>query len=64
MDNLNVSNKEIIMKKRKCLAFSYVYDLAVGFPDAGIAMETLFEQLSEGCVCPLCGAPKSAFEEE
>ncbi len=47
------------MKKRKCLACGYVYD-----PDAGIAPGTLFEQLSEDWVCPLCGAPKSAFEEE
>jgi rubredoxin len=40
------------MKKRKCLACGYVYDPAVGFPDAGIAPGTLFEQLPEetGCV--------------
>jgi rubredoxin len=52
------------MKKRKCLAFGYVYDSAVGFPDTGIAPGALFEQLPEGWVCPLCGVPKSAFEEE
>jgi rubredoxin len=52
------------MKKWKCSACDYVYDPAVGLPDAGIAPETLFEQLPEDWVCPLCGATKSAFEEE
>jgi rubredoxin len=52
------------MKKRKCLAFGYVYDPAVSLPGIGIALGTRFEQLSENLVCPLCGAPKSAFEEE
>ena len=41
------------MAKYECLACGYVYDPALGDPDAGIAPGTLFEELPSGWVCPL-----------
>lgn len=40
------------MKKYVCTVCGYVYD-----------GEIPFEQLPEDYVCPMCGAPKSAFIE-
>jgi len=39
----------------------YVYDPAVGDPDAGIPPGTAFEDLPEDWVCPACRAKKKAF---
>ncbi|MDR0978025.1 MAG: rubredoxin [Endomicrobium sp.] len=50
------------MGKWKCVC-GYIYDPAVGDPDKGITSGTPFEQLPEDWVCPVCGAPKSAFEK-
>jgi rubredoxin len=50
------------MKKWQCPC-SYVYDPIEGIPDAAIAAGTAFEKLPENWTCPICGAPKSAFDE-
>ncbi|MDR2676677.1 MAG: rubredoxin [Endomicrobium sp.] len=50
------------MKKWKCILCNYVYDSAIGIPDDGIVSGTLFEQLPDDWVCPLCGASKDNFE--
>ena len=52
------------MDKYKCLVCNYVYDPAVGDPDANIAPGTAFENLPEAWVCPVCGAGKDQFEKE
>lgn len=52
------------MKKYVCPTCGYVYDPAVGDPDAGIAPGTPFEELPESWQCPLCAVPKSEFTEE
>ena len=52
------------MKKYVCSVCGYIYDEAAGIPDDGIAPGTLWAQLPEDWVCPLCGAAKSEFEEE
>ena len=52
------------MKKYVCGPCGYVYDPAAGDPDGGIAPGTPFEALPGDCVCPVCGAAKSDFEEE
>lgn len=44
-----------------CAVCGYVYDPAVGGPDAGMPPGTRFEDLPEDWVCPLCGAAKSEF---
>ncbi|WP_439749595.1 rubredoxin [Faecalibaculum rodentium] len=44
-----------------CDVCGWEYDPELGLPEAGIAPGTAFEDLPEDFVCPLCGAPKSAF---
>ena len=38
------------------------YDPAVGDPDGGVAPGTLFENIPEEWVCPVCGMDKTSFE--
>lgn len=52
------------MKKFICTVCGYIYEEAVGIPDRGISPGTKWEELPPDWVCPLCGAPKSAFEEK
>jgi rubredoxin len=52
------------MKKYVCSVCGYVYDEAEGIPGDGIAPGTLWGDLPEDWVCPLCGAEKSEFEEQ
>jgi rubredoxin len=49
------------MKKYVCDVCGYVYDPAVGDPDAKIPAGTAFEKLPDDWVCPLCGASKESF---
>lgn len=50
------------MQKWECLACGYIYDPAIGDPEAGIAPGTAFEDLPDDWVCPQCGAAKDMFE--
>ena len=52
------------MKKYVCTVCGYIYDEEAGIPDDGIAAGTLWADLPEDWVCPLCGAAKSEFEEQ
>lgn len=52
------------MAKYVCLVCGYVYDEAEGDQDTGIAPGTLWEDVPEDFVCPLCGAGKEEFEAE
>ncbi|NPA48844.1 MAG: rubredoxin [Thermodesulfobacteria bacterium] len=49
------------MQKYQCSVCGYIYDPAEGDPEHGIQPGTPFEDLPEDWVCPVCGAPKSAF---
>ena len=49
------------MKKYVCTVCGYVYDPAAGDPAGGIKPGTSFDDLADTWVCPVCGAPKSAF---
>jgi rubredoxin len=51
------------MDKWKCTVCGYIYDPEVGDPDTGIAPGTLFENIPDTWVCPVCGAGKDAFEK-
>jgi len=51
------------MQKYKCSVCGYVYDPEIGDPDGGINPGTSFESLPDNWVCPVCGAPKDAFEK-
>ena len=50
------------MKKYRCPTCDYVYDPAVGDPEADIPPGTAFEDLPDDWVCPDCGEPKEEFE--
>lgn len=50
------------MKKFICTVCGYIYEEAAGIPYRGISPGTKWEELPPDWVCPLCGAPKSAFE--
>jgi rubredoxin len=52
------------MQKYKCTVCGYIYDPEQGDPDSGIKPGTLFENLPDNWVCPVCGADKSLFEKE
>ena len=52
------------MKKWKCSICDYSYDPAKGDPENGVKPGTAFEKISEGWVCPTCGATKDMFEPE
>lgn len=40
----------------------YIYDEALGDPDNGVAPGTVFADVPEDWVCPVCGLPKDMFE--
>jgi flavin reductase (DIM6/NTAB) family NADH-FMN oxidoreductase RutF/rubredoxin len=44
-----------------CGVCGYTYDPAFGDPASDVAPGTLFEDLPDDWVCPVCGAPKDAF---
>ena len=52
------------MKQYICSVCGYVYDEAAGAPDDGLAPGTLWADVPEDWVCPLCGAAKTEFEEQ
>jgi rubredoxin len=51
------------MQKYKCTVCGYIYDPALGDPDAKIPPNTPFEKLPDGWVCPVCGVGKDMFEK-
>jgi rubredoxin len=52
------------MEKFLCTACGYIYDPAEGDPEQGIEPGTLFEEIDDDWVCPLCGVGKDMFEPE
>jgi flavin reductase (DIM6/NTAB) family NADH-FMN oxidoreductase RutF/rubredoxin len=50
-------------KKFKCTSCGYVYDEEAGDPSNGIDPGTLFKDLPEDWVCPVCGTEKEDFIE-
>jgi len=50
------------MAKWKCLVCGYIYDEDAGDPSGDIPPGTLFEDLPDYWVCPVCGASKDQFE--
>lgn len=49
------------MIKYECEPCGYIYDPAVGDPDAGIDPETAFEDIPDDWTCPICGLGKDVF---
>lgn len=52
------------MGKYVCSVCGYIYDEAMGIPEAGIAPGTRWEDLPDDWVCPICGAAKAEFEKQ
>lgn len=50
------------MNRYKCKVCGYIYDPTLGDPDSRVLPGTLFEDIPESWVCPVCGAEKSEFE--
>ena len=51
------------MKKYVCDACGWEYDEDKGYPEAGIAPETPWEEVPDDFECPLCGVDKDNFSE-
>ena len=56
--------KLLNMKKYVCDVCGWVYDPAVGVPEAGIPAGTPWEEVPEDFECPLCGVGKDEFSAE
>lgn len=50
--------------KYVCNVCGYVYDEEKGEPESGVEAGTLWEDVPEDFVCPLCGVGKDEFSEE
>ena len=49
------------MAQYECTGCGYIYDEAKGELGLGIKRGTLFDDLPDEWVCPVCGASKSQF---
>lgn len=49
------------MDKYVCTICGFIYDEKEGYPEAGIAPGTRWEDVPEDFLCPICGAGKSDF---
>lgn len=61
LGNKNKSTWKMTMIKYECEPCGYIYDSAVGDPDAGINPETAFEDIPDDWTCPICGLGKDVF---
>lgn len=52
------------MNNYVCSICGYIYEEAQGIPEVGILPGTLWSDLPDDWVCPLCNAPKSMFTKE
>lgn len=52
------------MKKYVCTVCGHIYDEELGDLDSGVLPGTLFADIPDSWVCPLCGVGKDSFEEE
>ena len=51
------------MDKWECIVCGYVYDPKKGDPDNGVDPGTIFEDIPDDWVCPVCGAGKDQFKK-
>lgn len=52
------------MSKYVCSICGYIYDEEKGILEAGIIHNTVWEELPDNWVCPLCGAAKDEFKKQ
>jgi rubredoxin len=53
-----------LMDKWVCVICGYVYDPVEGDPDNGVDPGTVWEDVPNDWLCPICGASKDDFEKE
>ena len=53
-----------LMDKWVCVICGYVYDPAEGDPDNCVDPGTVWEDVPNDWLCPICGASKDDFEKE
>ncbi len=46
-----------------CDVCGWIYDETAGAPELGVAPGTIFEELPEAFLCPLCSVGKEFFSE-
>lgn len=51
------------MIKYLCTVCGYIYDPKQGDPESGIEPGTLFKDLPDDWVCPVCGVSEDEFEK-
>ncbi|MCX8171443.1 MAG: rubredoxin [Candidatus Bathyarchaeota archaeon] len=51
------------MDKWECIVCGYIYDPELGDTTQNITPGTIFEDLPDNWVCPICGAPKRMFRK-
>ena len=51
------------MDKYKCMVCGYIYDPKLGDPDSGVEPGTVFDDIPDDWVCPVCGVDKGQFEK-
>lgn len=52
------------MKRWICSTCGFLYDEAIGYPEAGIPAGTRWDDIHYDWICPDCGEPKSSFQME
>jgi rubredoxin len=50
------------MDKFRCIVCGYMYDPDAGDSENGIKGGTIFQELPDDWVCPVCGVDKNSFE--
>ncbi|MDI6603927.1 MAG: rubredoxin [Thermoanaerobacteraceae bacterium] len=58
-----MEEKKAATDRYRCTICNYIYNPAEGDMENNIKPGTLFDQLPDDWVCPICGAGKDAFEK-
>jgi len=61
---MRVKKEEVPMQLYRCKKCNYIYDPETGDAMGGIQPKTLFEDIPDDWVCPLCGAKKDLFVKD
>lgn len=51
------------MAKYRCMVCGYIYDESEGDLDQHVVPGTVWQEVSEDWVCPVCGVNKGQFEK-
>lgn len=51
------------MPKYQCSVCGYIYDPSAGDSGSGVSAGTLFENIPDDWICPICAMPKDKFEQ-